>query len=40
MKGKKLSFPFNNFSESGLFNGLRAKKIKKFRAAASSRERL
>jgi hypothetical protein len=28
MKEKKLSFPFNDFSESGLFNGLRAKKEK------------
>jgi hypothetical protein len=30
MKGKGLSFPFKNFSESGLFNGLQAKKIKNF----------
>jgi hypothetical protein len=28
MKANLLSFPFINFSESGLFNGLRAKKIK------------
>jgi len=26
MKAKRLSFAFMNFSESGLFNGLRAKK--------------
>jgi hypothetical protein len=32
MKAKVLSFVFNNFSESGLFNGLRAKKIKQFLA--------
>lgn len=31
MKAKLLSFVFNNFSESGLFNGLRAKN-KKFRS--------
>jgi hypothetical protein len=30
MKGKRLSFIFISFSESGLFNGLRAKKIKNF----------
>jgi hypothetical protein len=29
MKAKLLSFIFKNFSESGLFKGLRAKKIKK-----------
>jgi hypothetical protein len=29
MKANLLSFPFINFSESGLLNGLRAKKIKK-----------
>jgi hypothetical protein len=29
MKAKLLSFVFNNFSESGLFKGLRAKKQKK-----------
>jgi hypothetical protein len=28
MKEKKLSFAFISFGESGLFNGLRAKKIK------------
>jgi hypothetical protein len=28
MKGNLLSFTFNNFSESGLFNRLKAKKIK------------
>jgi hypothetical protein len=32
MKEKFLSFPFINFSESGLFKGLQAKKIKKFLA--------
>jgi hypothetical protein len=30
MKGILLSFPFNNFSESGDINGLRPIKIKKF----------
>jgi hypothetical protein len=29
MKGRKLSFPFSNFSESGLFKGLQAIQIKK-----------
>jgi hypothetical protein len=32
MKAKWLSFVFIYFSESGLFNGLRAKKLKKFRS--------
>jgi hypothetical protein len=32
-----LSFPFNNFSESGLFKGLRPKKIEKFPSPAASR---
>jgi hypothetical protein len=30
MKGKSLSFAFITFSESGLFNGLRAIQIKNF----------
>ncbi len=31
-ENKTLSFPFTCFSESGLFNGLQAEKIKKIRS--------
>jgi hypothetical protein len=37
MKAKVLSFPLIYFGESGLFNGLRAEKIKKFAAVFISR---
>jgi hypothetical protein len=35
MKAKSLSFAFISFSESGLFNGLRAIQIRKLSAFAS-----
>jgi hypothetical protein len=38
MKGKKLSFPFISFSESGLFNGLREKNKKNVTAQVGESE--